>query len=153
MARGPSTEPTILSQVFWFGYDTALTKLINSYQAAAYGTFGTLLRPTIFRLVCPYPDQSCALISQQGNGTFGPSLDPLYSAWLVWICRTSQIRSSLSAALWHVVHDWDPPSTAWSGWIYWTSALMLKCHAVSVCHVSVLGISLSWVGYLPNRVV
>ena len=29
MARGPSTEPTILSQDFWFGYDTALTKLTS----------------------------------------------------------------------------------------------------------------------------
>ena len=27
--RGSSTEPTILSQDFWFGYDTALTKLIS----------------------------------------------------------------------------------------------------------------------------
>ena len=47
---------------------------------------GTLLRPTIFHLVCLNPDQSCTRISQQGNGTLVYHLDPPYSVWLVWVC-------------------------------------------------------------------
>ena len=139
LARGPSTEPTILSQDFWFGYDTALTKLIS-----VSGVWHVLhiTEATIFCLVCLYPDRSCTRISQPGNGTFG-HLDPPYSVWLVWVCWTSQIHSSPSVALLHVVHDWDPPSAAWFGWIYWTSALMLKFHAVSAGYASVKGVSLS----------
>ena len=123
MARGSSTEPTILSQDFWFGYDTALTKLIS---VCGVWHDGTLLRPTIFHLVCLKPDQSCARISRQGNCTLVHHLDPPYSVWLVWLCWTSQKHLSLSVALWHAVHDWDPPSAACFGWIHWTSALLLK---------------------------
>ena len=71
-----------------------MTKLINLYQSAAYGTFGTLLRPTIFRLVYPYLDQSCTRISQQGNDMFSPSFRPGL-CWFAEHCRNTQVRQWL----------------------------------------------------------
>ena len=151
MARGTSTEPTILSQHFWFGFDTALTKLII---VSGVWHNGTLLRPTIFQLVCLYTDQSCNRINRQGNGTLVHHLDPPYSVCLVWVCWTSQELASPSVALWHAVHDWDPSSAAWFGWIYWTSALLLKCVMLSQLVTLQLKVSVSaGLVILPNSVV
>ena len=63
MARGSSTEPTILSQEFRFGYDTALTKLISQWRMARWHiTEAHHIPPGMSSL-----DQSCTRISQQGR--------------------------------------------------------------------------------------
>ena len=115
---------------------------------------GTLLRPTIFGLVWLYPDQSCTRISQQGNDTFGPSFRPtIFCLACVGLLNVAETLKSVSGFMARV-HDWDPPSTAWFGWIYWTSAFLLKWVMLSQLVTLQLRVSVSaGLVILPNSVV
>ena len=104
MSQGPSTEPAILSQDLWFGYDTALTNQINSNQSVAYGMLahhwgpqyfacglwhvGTRLRSTIF----------CLRLMARWHTTEAHHIQPGMSA-----------HGSVSRAVAHLVHYFDPP--------------------------------------------
>ena len=81
-------------------------------------------------------------------------LDPPYSVWLVSVCWASQKHSSPSVALCHAVQDWNPPSAVGLGWIYWTSALLLKWVMLSQLVTLQLKESVSaGLVILPNSVV
>ena len=87
MARGPSLEPPIFCLV-WM---VVLTSEPHNFTQISQELYGTR--------------------SITGTRHLLPGLDGCADL------RTSQLHADQSGALWHEVHHWNPPSSAWSGWL------------------------------------
>ena len=145
MARGSSTEPTILSQDFWFGYDTALTKLIS---VSGVWHVGTLLRPTIFHLVCLIPGSVMHPDQSAGQWHIGPSFRPtIYCLACVGLLNIAETLKSVSGFM--ARGTWLGPTICCLVWM----DLLNLCtfawmgHAVSVGHASVKGSGIHLISY------
>ena len=99
---------------------------LNLYQSVAYGTMAHYwVPPNSTWYVYTWISHAPQSVSRARH--VGPSFRPtIFCLACVGLLKKLQKDSSLSVALWHTVHDWDPPSAAWFGWNYWTSALLLK---------------------------